>query len=134
MPDAIFDRHRVLGEARGHVGVQPEPIEIAGAHAAGAAGVDHDEDLQVLRLAVLARDQRAAARGGLPVDARQRVAAHVVAQLQQLDAHARQAPRRFARGFAGDRARAARQGVGRHRERIVRAAACRVHQASAEPA
>ena len=41
---------------------------------------------------------------------------HVVAQLQQLDAGARQPSRRFARGLAGDRPRAARQAVRRHGE------------------
>ncbi len=117
--DAVLDRHRVFGQSRGDVGVQPEPVERAGAHAAAATGVDDHQDLEVLRLAVFARHQRAAARRGLPVDARQRVAAHVIAQLQQLDARAGQAPRRFAGGFAGDRPRAARQAVGRDGERRV---------------
>src|SRR2546430_3132642 len=47
-----------LGKPRRQVGIQAEAIQGSGAHAAEAAGVDGDQDVQVLVFAELAGDRK----------------------------------------------------------------------------
>ena len=101
----------------------------AGAHAAAAAGVDHQQDLEMLGLAVFARGQRAAACRGFPVDARQRVAAHNRAAAG-VPRQYRAAVAAFHRPILRARPCTARQAVRRHGE-LASCCRSRVHQASA---
>jgi hypothetical protein len=80
--DAILDRHRMFGEPGGDIRVEAETIQVPGAHSTAASRVDDQQNLQVLGLAVFARDQRAASRRRLPVDARECITAHVITKLQ----------------------------------------------------
>src|SRR5690606_22914392 len=74
----------VFGEARGEVGVMPELAEPVQLGAAGAPGVDGNDDFEVLVLAENARDQARGARRRLPVDRVARIACAILAQMVQL--------------------------------------------------
>src|SRR5256885_16400899 len=91
--DAVVMVRDDLGKTRRQVGIQAEAIQSPGAHTAEAAGVDGDQDVQMLVFAELPGDQRAGACRCLPVDPGERVATHVAAQLVQLRARTRDTPR-----------------------------------------
>ena len=92
-PDAIVVVRHHFGEACGEIGIEAEAVESPDAHPAEAPGVDADQDVEMLILAELARDERAGASRRLPVDAGQGVTGRIGAQLVQLGAGAAHAPR-----------------------------------------
>ena len=116
--DAVVMVRDDLGKTRRQVGIQAETVQSPGAHTAEAAGVDGDQDVQMLVFAELPGDQRAGACRCLPVDPGQRVATHVAAQLVQLRARARDTPRaRAAR--KSPRAHPGVQRIGSHHHSLL---------------
>src|SRR5439155_1205253 len=66
--DAIVVVRHHFGEACREIGIEAEAVESPDAHPAEAPGVDADQDVEMLILAELARDERAGASRRLPVD------------------------------------------------------------------
>jgi hypothetical protein len=85
-------QHGVLRKSRGDVGECTEPIQIAGSQPARAAGVERQDHVEVLILRELARHQARAPGARFPVDAMQRVAGPILAQLEQLRTRAARSP------------------------------------------
>ena len=79
MPDPIVLRYRVLGETGGEIGVMTETVQVAGAQRAGAAGVDGDDDVEMLIFGEIPADHLAATGRGLPVDHVLRIAGAIIA-------------------------------------------------------
>ena len=77
--DLIVVRDGVLREARGDVRVVTEAIEVAGAQRARTAGIDRENDLEMLIFGEIAADQAIAARRRLPIDDVLRIARAILA-------------------------------------------------------
>src|SRR5207253_2896981 len=90
-----------FGEACREIGIEAEAVESPDAHPAEAPGVDADQDVEMLILAELARDERAGASRRLPVDAGQGVTGRIGTQLVQLGPGAAHAPQPRERLEAG---------------------------------
>ena len=91
-PHAVIVGRRHLRKACRDIGVQAIAIQKPGAHPAEASRIHRDENVEMLILAELACYQRARARRRLPVDACERVARCIGAQLIELRARTQSPP------------------------------------------
>ena len=92
-PHAIIVWRCNLRKARRDIRIQAETIQASCTHAAEAARIKRNENIQMLILTELARDELATPRRRLPVDARERIARRVGTQLMELRARSQSASR-----------------------------------------
>ena len=124
-PDAVLVLRRVLREAAGRIDVVAEARQAVDRDAAGAPGVDHQHDLEMLFGDEIARDPAPEPRTRLPVDRAQRIAAAVFAQFLHFGARADDRALRGAahpdRGLAAAAVQHVRldRGLARHLEAAV---------------